>query len=46
MAWLDARTWFNYALYGRIEVLLYESRDQEDDALLSCKSQPLATPSR
>ena len=46
MAWLDARTWFNYALYGRIEVLLYDSRDQEDDALLSCKSRPLATPSR
>lgn len=46
MAWLDARTWFNYALYGRIEVLLYESRDQEDDALLSCKSRPLATLNR
>ena len=46
MAWLDARTWFDCALYGRIDVLLYESPSQEDDALVSCKSRPLATPNR
>jgi len=41
MAWLDVSTWFKYAFYGRIEVLLYESSGQEDDVLVSCKSRPL-----
>ncbi len=46
MVWLDARTWFNYALQGRIEVLLYVSSGQVENSVVSCKSWLLPVSNR
>jgi hypothetical protein len=37
VGWLDARTWFNYALLGRIDVLLFDSALPEDNQPKACR---------
>jgi hypothetical protein len=37
VGWLDPRTWFNYMLLGRIDVLLFDSAIPENNQPVSCK---------
>jgi hypothetical protein len=37
VAWLDARSWFNYLLLGRIDVLLFDSATSEESEPVACK---------
>jgi len=41
---LAPRTWFNFAFFPRISVLLYDAASAEENAKIECRTEPVTSP--